>query len=1024
MTLNAAADQTYVATLSEDGADTSLSGSTITITAGNTSGTRTLTNVSTAEVVHVTLVGVSPTLTVVGSPQTVTFSAFSSAADFASRRSGASVVWWQGFDFDAEVTNFQKAQDPYLAPVALYREADATVGNALVFKFLGATLAADFLASGGNGPRSMVLDDASQWPSTFPFNFFVSKLPDTGPDQKTVFKCTARSGNTLTVEYVPMVGASEFESTPTIGIDRFIGDAAGGEAPNYSRPFSALSGADNGRGVDDPAAGGAVPVRSRIVGNAHYVPQTPSLFGYGFIGHSDYHADSRFSPWLPSAQAGQGDSVSRSSIWDGNEAWFQFRMWLSPDTQLTNQVGGKTWSIQAGTTVPHQIVAGIGPGTIYTIPGTPDTVPFSLAKFSYASYGSAGLAMAADAYSPNGSSYQPGSFDPVTGKSWAATALYAVSGLPSTGQDTPDGNSAWEYKLGRWITFLGHIKPGKNWHYEVDLLNAWTSASQSSLTLIDAPDDWPTSSFQVQAIQSGSLVGTFDVATRSGKVLSGVTLASGSHGTFGTSDTSIRKIPATPAGTDALSTELEVFVADIDQAQYVQLAHFTNYPINFGSNGQYTNRWYDSVPGFSALEFWGYHNSELSVASAPRKTYFQKFAQPIFSRAYIPPPKPAWMGFSLPASGSIGALGSHTLYDIVSDTNERFSLSKVISAWGSSALVRIRDGNGLLTDLMYVIFGGGHGDTGNDGVYGWRFSTGQFERILSPSTQVVARLYAPAACDTTYGEEVGGTVGRPASAHQYQSRQALDSGEGMGPGMLVIRGLASGSGAIVTGQSHFLDLDTNTFARYAALQPFNASGGWVVVVKDKKRKLFRAFEVDNGTRFLELDYTSLSPSWVERNQSARTTNGWGGNNIPAGVHDPKRDIYIAGNHGMGAGLMGLDAATPTGAWVALNVTGSGPTGTASFNANMKWWYRGKTDTFITIDHGTFPPTGVYVLTPPATGTWSSGTWTFSRQAFSGSSQHANDPGSWETYERYQYVEELDAFIGCPRKDAPMECWAL
>ena len=379
---------------------------------------------------------------------------------------------------------------------------------------------------------------------------------------------------------------------------------------------------------------------------------------------------------------------------------------------------------------------------------------------------------------------------------------------------------------------------------------------------------------------------------------------------------------------------------------------------------------------------------------------------------------PAWIGFTPPASGAIAAIGSHTLYDVVSDVNERFSLSKVLGAWGSAAIVRVRDGDGLLTELIYAIFGGGHGDTGNDAVYAWRSSTQQFEVMLAASSQVIARLFAPAPANS-FGEEDTGTLGRPASVHAYQTNQALDTGEGLGPAFLNTRALAVGSAAPATGQAHWLDVDASppVWARYGGMQPFNANTGWVAVVKDKSRQKFFMFENDSGTRFLECDYTSLTPTWIERNQVARSTNFWGGSNLACAVWDENRDIYLA--TGGTSGLVGLDATDPTDAWVTLTVSGTGP-GTAM--QGSKIWHRRKDDTFIAVDTSTNPPTGIYVWTPPAT--WNSGTWTVTRRSFTGTSTYSNMAGPWNDYERFQYIEEADALIVCPSGSAAMECWAL
>ncbi len=560
----------------------------------------------------------------------------STDGSWESRISQPGVIAWNGFEFDEEVTAFANLQDTSINSVALYRETDPVIGNCLVFKFLGALLAADFLAAGGNGPRTMVLDDASDWPDPAvdgSFQFAVSRVPlaDAPERFKTIFECTARTGNNLTVTYVP-TGGAEFEDGASFQ-DRFIGDAAGSECQNYERLFSPMSGEDNGKGEDDPGANGTIPVRSRIVENPAYVPQAPSIFGYGFCAHEDYETDDRFEPWTPNYQGlGQGDSVERTGVIDTNEIYIQIRLWIDENTQLEDMQGGKQIGFQTETTVPQQLVTGIAPGgTSFNIPSTPEA-PFVMSKFNYASYGSAGMRVMTDPYETSVVAadycYQPGS-------PWEETALHYISNQPSTGQDTPDGNSAFEYKYGRWCTWLYRLKPGKDWHYTVPVEEAWDSATENTITLLDEPTDWPTGAFQISMELTD---GIFDVTSRTGRVLNGVTLASGSHVSLSALDNNwICTHPKTPAQGDALTSEIEVKFADFEDTEYTTILSVANYPLIYGSRGQTPHAFDQCIPGFNALVLWGYRNTELS-STMPFKTYYQKVGQIIISKNPIAVP--------------------------------------------------------------------------------------------------------------------------------------------------------------------------------------------------------------------------------------------------------------------------------------------------------------------------------------------------------------------------------------------------
>lgn len=947
-------------------------------------------------------------------------------ADFVTRRSGSGVIAWQGMDSDAELTQFVTARDTLFNAVPLYTEPDPVVGRALVMKFLGARLAANFPASGGNGPRPMVVDDASDWPTTFPFTVIASKVPDTGGLQKTFFSVTARTGNTLTVTYVAW-GISEFNSGASFQ-DYLIGDALGSECQNYVRPFSAMAAADNGKGANDPAAAGTLPVRSRISGNALYVPQASGIFGYGYCAHPDYLSDARFAPsWTPNFQGtGSGDAVARVGPQDTTEIYVQFRLWLDWNALIPGMQGGKLFGLQTDETSPQQIVMGIGPGEgSFDIPSTPNR-PFALAKFNYATYGSAGMTMAADPYSPNGSSYQPGSIEPRTGKSWAATAIHATSGLPSTGQDTPDGSSAWESKHGRWVTYQWRIKPGKNWHYSVPLKNAWNSSSQTSLTLLNAPDEWPTSSiaFAVEGTSS-----TFLAASRSGAVLSGITLTAGSHVTMTALDSRfIVKTPATPAAAAVLNTLLEVKFADFGDTQYTTLFSVSDHPIVYGSRGQYAQFFDASMPGFSAAVFWGYKNLELSQSTAPLKTHFQKFAQLIISKdpIAVPSSQPA-LGFTppftLPAVGAIGSLGGNVPDVFEPAGASMFHIRRVIGAWGTAAVSAVLTG-GAVTDLLYWVMGGGHGDTGWDGVLVWRASTGQWEQALAPGR---ADPVPTSSFDTVNGEvTTPPTPLRIASQHMYQHADALDSGEGAGPAMVNLRKFAIGQGAISIGQSHRFNWPSKTWTRVGnntGNGDGSQAGGVSAYCKDTLRKRFVRIPSDNGQAWHWMDYTrpDVDAVWVAGTQPFRTGLNWSNVETAVATYDPVRDLVICGARAhQPRAVRAGDISGST--WGLLNLTGvSLPT----TMLGCAWQYRAAADQFVLVDTSTLPATGVFVLTPPAPGSNPlTAAWTVSRRSFTGTSQYVQYTGDKSDFNRFRYVPALDALLVCPSHSAPMECWKL
>ena len=385
--------------------------------------------------------------------------------------------------------------------------------------------------------------------------------------------------------------------------------------------------------------------------------------------------------------------------------------------------------------------------------------------------------------------------------------------------------------------------------------------------------------------------------------------------------------------------------------------------------------------------------------------------------------------FTLPASGTIGTISTNVLTGVTDDANENFSLPKILGAWCTAAVSLVYSGS-VVTDIIYWMFGGGHGDTANDAVYAWRASTGLFYRPLAPSAAVVANSFvATTVIDVTHGENI---YGRPDSQHTYGHLQGLDSNDTYGPALMQVFGSAIGQGATGSSQAH--RFDGTTWERWA-----NVSGGSAtevaMIIKDTQRKLFLRFPSDNYSNFYSLDYTNNSVAWLSRSQIGRT-GGWSSSYCAFGTYDPVRDFYIGGiMRGVGFNFRALSAATPTGAWTELTftvnaayttittATRSGGTFGGPGTYALGIYYRAIDDTFVMIDNTTSPPTGIWVLTPPASNPLTN-PWTWSRRAFTGTSNFTSIISNGEHYDRFQYVAAIDSFIVCSSSTTQMEVWKL
>ena len=391
-------------------------------------------------------------------------------------------------------------------------------------------------------------------------------------------------------------------------------------------------------------------------------------------------------------------------------------------------------------------------------------------------------------------------------------------------------------------------------------------------------------------------------------------------------------------------------------------------------------------------------------------------------------PRPAWplpdgWKFALPAAGRRGPISFNVLNDVAAAADQatageavaqmQFDMRKVLGAWGSSAVSLIKDGSGNVVDVIYWIFGGGHGDIGYDGVCAWRAATGRFDVMLRPTKWNVSPTLDP-----DHGENI---AGRPDSQHPYQNIHGLDSDEPNGPALVQLRGSAVGQGAALSGWAHRFDANTRQWTRFGSNpgMPHTTPAVASAFIKDRVRKRFVRYPSDNYTLYDIIDYSQSTSAWLAQNQRAGRIGNWSDTSMPCGIHDPARDLYLAGYWMTGTGLHAVPAADPSSPFVRLTEIGTVPTNVVGTGLQ----YRSATDQFILVDSATQPPTRIYVLTPPSSNPLSN-PWTWTTRNFIGPvSAFSNvSGGSW--YNRWQYVALLDALIVCPAADAPMECWKL
>lgn len=181
----------------------------------------------------------------------------------------------------------------------------------------------------------------------------------------------------------------------------------------WSRPFSPMTGATNGRGVDDPGAGTA-PSSWNVTDGSDYLGQ----WQRGFYTHRDYH-----SQW-PEFQV------------DGDEFYLQYRVKISSSRFLSGQPDGKLAFI--GVT---------GNGTSHFTPDQEIVIQSRQNRIlrTYTNFGSnfnSALTEPQAASDQSGAVKQPG----------GDYASSCVNNLTC--------NICWCYPSDTWVTTLVHVKPG------------------------------------------------------------------------------------------------------------------------------------------------------------------------------------------------------------------------------------------------------------------------------------------------------------------------------------------------------------------------------------------------------------------------------------------------------------------------------------------------------------------------------------------------------------------------------------
>jgi len=818
----------------------------------------------------------------------------------------------------------------------------------------------------------MVIDDTTGWPDpavTGPFYFQVSRpYPEiadsaTGNGRKNLFLCTARSGNTLTVSrYTGGLNSVYSASAESYA----AGSYAGSEGGTYIRPFSALPAGENGRAVNDRAAGGAVPIRSRSASTPLYgVPRDVSQWLYGYYGHPTNQAiwgnpagQSGASPWVPwiggtTYTPRGGTPGTKENPWDGTEFWLQFRVKVDKrfwgrhqhPVSLLGPIpagsgadvaspywGRKFWSVQSEISVVNQIVAGISPSARYSLPTTNET-PFSLS--TYKSQQTVGTSDWTSYGTRTHPSRQMNSL-------WDVAPYYAYcqptypngsqAFLPSAGVGgTPDKSSMWEWKDNEWITFLLHVVPG-NSGVPNTTIECWFARTEDI---------------------------NYD-------------------GTY-----------------TKLMSVTDARVVYSGQGDY-------DYPDGYFTSSSVTTM--NTLPGYQAFYIFGYYNIHGQGADAPPpiRSYWTRTAQIIFSRNTIPAPAvevPTWRrAMAVRTWAAIGGLPSavNPANDAAINPNgagntppwigaqSGFGFTNIMNAWNGGAF-------NVRSDELWVT-GGGHGDyRGNEIIVLDLWSDNPQWRLERKPTGAIGNTG-----NLADGLEATSVFfdGRPRSNHTYGGLCFADDDFWMVPGAPSDSGVIGSAGAPGF-RYRGGDWDLKTSSWVGSNIDQNAGGGLVFV--PTQNALYFCPRTNSAQMLRRLDLGTF--------QGSDTVSVFGGSAYSMCVYVDVYDILVVLNDGYVGGFGVYDFGRTAG----TSIFRPGLSGVSE--AKPAYAY----------SNGDFYPNGVWVpelgaiacwhggtsirlLTPPATNQTTSA-WTWSTLTALGGATPTNPQGNG-TWGRFFYSQRL------------------
>jgi hypothetical protein len=282
--------------------------------------------------------------------------------------------------------------------------------------------------------------------------------------------------------------------------------------------------------------------------------------------------------------------------------------------------------------------------------------------------------------------------------------------------------------------------------------------------------------------------------------------------------------------------------------------------------------------------------------------------------------------------------------------------------------------------------------------------TGTYSVSTSATVASTTMVLGDANFDYVHGEYGDGS---PGAGHNYNILQVVPGGTG-GKGILLeMFGLYVYGRNAVSGWTHACDLGSGVWSRYST-NAINYSLSSAVSCYDASRG--RVWVLPSGGYHSNMSYLDLTTKAHTNVTLATSLVGYN----PCAAQFPVNGLLLFqtwfGSYGspLSCGLCAVDLSNTAGGVVNLTVTGDMPplstTPSAGFDwdvdTNVGYFFHGNTNS----DSGEM--SSVYKVTPPATGSWLTGTWTFTKITLPGSVPVNSSDG---VYSRWRYLTSVKKY---------------